>query len=473
MNKSKIKMLLGLLSVLIVACVVTVLVKNHEEKKEQIKNTDEVILSVDTESVTKLSWKYDDASLSFTKNEDTWNYDNDEAFPVDTEKIENLLSDFSELGAAFIIEDVEDYDQYGLEDPTCTIDITAGENTYEIKLGAFSTLDEQRYVSTGDGNVYLVSDDPFEDYEVELKDMILDDVIPNVTDIKSMTVSGEEDLTITYDETEDLSVCADDVYYTDGKSLDTDTVASYLSNVTYLSRGDYLTYKATDSDISKYGLDDPTVSLTIDYIETLEDESTTEGEFTLSISCDEDELKKAKESDDESLYDEVECYARIGESPIVYSISYDDYDTLTKVTYNDLRHKDIMTASTDDIYEIDVTLEDKEYQFFSSETAEKNEDSSEEKTWMYGTDDDVDMSGILSAITSLKADEFISNVSKDKEEISFTVKLQNETYPELTISLYRHDGDTCVAEVSGEVIGLIPRSQVVDLIEEVNSIILN
>ena len=473
MNKSKIKMLLGLLSVLIVACVVTVLVKNHEEKKEQIKNTDEVILSVDTESVTKLSWKYDDTSLSFTKNEETWNYDKDEAFPVDTEKIENLLSDFSELGAAFIIEEVEDYDQYGLEDPTCTIDITAGDNTYEIKLGAFSTLDEQRYVSTGDGNVYLVSDDPFEDYEVELKDMILDDVIPNVTDIKSMTVSGEEDLTITYDETEDLSVCADDVYYTDGKSLDTDTVASYLSNVTYLSRGDYLTYKATDSDISKYGLDDPDVLLTIDYIETLEDESTQEGEFTLSISCDEDALKKAKEGDDESLYDEVECYARIGESPIVYSISYDDYDTLTKVTYNDLRHKDIMTASTDDIYEIDVTLEDKEYQFFSSETAEKNEDSSEEKTWMYGTDDDVDMSGILSAITSLKADEFISNVSKDKEEISFTVKLQNETYSSLTISLYRHDGDTCVAEVSGEVIGLIPRSQVVDLMEEVNSIILN
>ncbi|MEI3581020.1 MAG: hypothetical protein V8Q30_14120 [Acutalibacteraceae bacterium] len=46
--------------------------------------------------------------------------------------------------------------------PSAPFDITAGETDYEIQLGNYSTMDAQRYVSTGDGNVYLASSDPAE-----------------------------------------------------------------------------------------------------------------------------------------------------------------------------------------------------------------------------------------------------------------------------------------------------------------------
>ena len=89
-----------------------------------------------------------------------WTYDEDAAFPVDEEKIGELLEIFEEFGVSFVIEDVEDYGQYGLDDPEGTIRLEAGEESYEILLGDFSAMDSERYVSIGDGNAYLVKEDP-------------------------------------------------------------------------------------------------------------------------------------------------------------------------------------------------------------------------------------------------------------------------------------------------------------------------
>lgn len=65
-----------------------------------------------------------------------------------------------------------DYGQYGLDDPICTIHITAGDTDYEILLGNYSTMDSQRYVSTGDGNVYLASSDPLSSFNCTIRDLI-------------------------------------------------------------------------------------------------------------------------------------------------------------------------------------------------------------------------------------------------------------------------------------------------------------
>lgn len=80
---------------------------------------------------------------------------------MDGEKIQELLGQFEAFGAAFVITDVEDYAQYGLDDPTCTIQLATEEESYTIELGNYSNMDEQRYVSTGDGNVYLAVSDPW------------------------------------------------------------------------------------------------------------------------------------------------------------------------------------------------------------------------------------------------------------------------------------------------------------------------
>lgn len=168
-----------LLGALAAVCVVTFCVSRYQEHKEQIKTSDQIILEIPEDSVTALSWTYDGQSLAFHKD-DVWYYDADETFPVDEDAISALLEGFQSFGVSFIIEEVEDYGQYGLDDPVCTIQLTTEDASYEVKLGDFSTMDSQRYVSIGDGNVYLVQEDPLDAFDVELSDLIDNDSLPYV-----------------------------------------------------------------------------------------------------------------------------------------------------------------------------------------------------------------------------------------------------------------------------------------------------
>ena len=229
------KRLYLLLGVLAVACIATFGVLRFEEHQEQIKNSDEIILKVPSDTVTSLSWEYQEESLSFHK-EEVWLYDEDEAFPVSEEKINGLLAQFEEFGASFIIENVQDYGQYGLDVPVCTIRFSTDEQEYEVQLGDYSSMDSERYVSIGDGNVYLVQNDPLDQFDAVLSDMIDHDDVPRFDAVASIQFSGDETYSIVYEEGSDNTYCADDVYFAqiggEMLPLDTERVQSYLDSIT-------------------------------------------------------------------------------------------------------------------------------------------------------------------------------------------------------------------------------------------------
>ena len=76
------------------------------------------------------------------------------------------------------------------------------------------------------------------------------------------------------------------------------------------------------------------------------------------------------------------------------------------------------------------------------------------------------------AIDGLKINEFNSETPSKKQEAAFTVHLDNDSYPTLTVTLYQYDGENCLAQLDGTTLGLISRSLVVDLTEAVNAITL-
>lgn len=463
----KAKKIYALLGVLLVICVATFVISQREEEKEKIRNSDEIILTIDSEAVTALSWEYGETTLAFHKDE-KWLYDEDEAFPVDEEKIADLLEQFAEFGVSFEIEDVEDYSQYGLDDPTCTIRITAGEQEYNILLGAYSTMDEERYVSVGDGKVYLVSHDPMEDYEIEIRDMIQHDEIPELSEVTAIRFTGSQDYEIVYEEESGNTYCPDDVYFTENKPLDSTLVGSYLDTLGSVGLSEYVSYNVTEEELADYGLDNPDLTVTVDYSVETEEETVTET-FVLHLGRNQEELEAALETEDEDEIYSVTAYARVGDSRIVYEITSLAYKSLTECSYDDLRHKEVLSASFDDIYQIDITLEDMNYTISSAE-------EDEEIIWYYKEDEELDISSLQNAITAIAAtdaESFTEEEPAGKEEISFTVYLNNENYPEIKVQLYRYDGENCLAVVDGKTVSLVPRSEVVDLTEAVNSIVLN
>lgn len=468
------KRLCILLGVLAVACVATFALSRYQAKKEQIETSGEVVLEIPVDSVQALSWEYDGEELAFHKD-DKWIYDEDEAFPVDGEKIEDLLDQFSAMGAAFIIENPEDLSPYGLSDPTCSITITTDEETYTILLGGYSTMDSQRYVSIGDGNVYLVADDPLDNYDVGLRDLLDPDDIPDFDQVSKITFTGSENYEIFYEAYEEGSTrtyCADDVYFAQQEDgtlpLDTDKVTSYLQTIRYLDLSDYVTYNVTDEELAQYGLDDPQLTIQVDYTEENEDGDEVSDIFTLHISRDPEELAKAEESESENEDDaeeEITAYMRVGDSPIVYRLYSESYSSLMRASCDDLRHAELLTAAFADITQIDISLEDADYTITT-------DGSGDDRTYAY-LETEVEIDDFRDALESLQADSFTDEAPAQKEEIRLTLHLDNAAFPTVEISLYRYDGSSCLAVVDGVPTALVERSQVVDLIEAVNAIVLN
>lgn len=452
-------------------------VSRYEEQKERIKNSDEIIMEVAGEDVKTLSWECSTGSFAFHRDENgAWIYDADEAFPVEKARIEELLEPFREFGVSFVIEEVEDWEQYGLNDPVCTIRMETEGEAYEILLGNYSTMDSQRYVSIGDGRAYLVKNDPLESFEVEISDVIRHDRIPGLEDVVQLQSSGMESERVFYEEDSTSTYYAGDVYFMEreegNRPLDTARVNEYLDTVRGLNLKDYVEYNAGEEELSRYGLDVPEFSLSIDYIAVEEGtEEEREENFVLNISRD-PAWQEEKEAEGEETADEEEtaegdvtAYARVGDSKIIYQITSEQYGRLMELSYDSLRHQELFWADFSDLYQLDILLE--------SETYSITSEMEEEKRTYYYQGEELELASIRSAVRGLKAESFTDEEPVQKEEISLTLYLENDNYPEVRIQLYRYDGKDCIAVVNGEPTALVARASVVDLMEAVNSIVLD
>lgn len=468
------KRLGALLGVLVIICVAIFAVTHAEERKEQIKTSGEIVLEIPGDKVQALSWEYGGASYAFHRDE-AWLYDEDEAFPVDEEKVGELLEQFEAFGVSFVIEDVTDYGMYGLDDPECTITLSTEEQSYEVALGDFSNMDEERYVSIGDGNVYLAKSDPLDVFNVALKDLLRDDKALAYEQVNRIEFKGGENYSIFYDEELDGSACADDVYYTgqNGETLPLDTyrVGTYLESMTTLYLDDYVTYNATDEELAAYGLDEPELTVTVDYTGKDENGDETVGSYVISVSRDKEKLAAAEEAEEKGEEaEDVTGYVRVGDSPIVYEISEYDCNNLMAAAYDDLRHREVLSADLEDVYQVDVSLEGESYSFFAD-----GEDADGERIWKW-QEKEIDLGDFRSALEGLRAkssEDFTVEGSAGKEELRLTVYLESESHPTVEIALCRYDGNSCIAEVDGEIFALVRRTDAVKLIEAVNAIVLD
>ena len=495
------KRLLIMAAILAAACIATFALTRYEEKQEQIRTSDEIILRIPADTVQSLSWEYSGGgSLAFYKTDDGWKYQDDEAFPVSEDKVMAILKNFAEYGVTFVISDVTDYAQYGLDDPEAILHLAAGEQSVDIKLGAFSKMDEQRYIDIGDGNVYLVSEDPMDYINSSLSSMILHDDTPGFETVVDITFVGAENYTVVRtDESTDTYAPEDDIYFVEmgGKTvpLDTAKVRTYLNTVTSLDLLNYVTYNASEEELQTYGLDDPLLSVTVNYTYTETDEdgvkTTVSDTCVFHISENPEERAEAdKQLAEGNNASAVTKYVRIGDSRIVYTVDDTDFAILKAAAYNDLRHDEVFWADFAAVSRIDIVLEGNEHTLVS----ELNEE--EERVWYYGEDaltpaateetadsteenqaavepETLDISGIEAALLNLTADSFTDERPAEVEEIGLILHLDNENFPTVEIRLYRYDGSFCLAAVDGESVSLVTRSSVMELVEAVQTIVLN
>ena len=116
------------------------------------------------------------------------------------------------------------------------------------------------------------------------------------------------------------------------------------------------------------------------------------------------------------------------------------------------------------------TLEDETYTFTYNPPADEDDEDAE-GTWTYDGAE-FDVYDLRTALRSLTAVSFTDETPTGQEEISLTVHLDNEDFPTFTLTLYRYDGENCIAAVDGEPVALVSRAQTVDLVEAVRALTL-
>ena len=500
----KLKKLCILLGILAAVCIATIIVSSHEIKKEKIKNSDEIILEVPSDTVSSLSWTCNDSSLSFTKQDGAWSYDADPTLPVDPDKIDQLLKLFEEFGVSFVIEEPESLDQYGLDKPECTVSFTADGRDYTLKLGGFSTMDSERYVSIDDGNVYLVTTDPLSAFDKTADDFIRSDEVPKLSSANSISIGGSsvQAFDISYDPDNELSYSDEDVYYCGGTPLDAESVTAYLDAVGSVDLGSCTDHSFTDDKLSDYGLDKPYLTVSVNYDKTDDNGKKTgeTGDISFAVGIDPNDASKLSLSDsnaagysssssdasdagktgdnvpDSGLAADgglnaddqdagIKAYIRFNDSELVYSLSQDDFDKLTAANLIDFSKKELLPVSFDDVESIDAELDGEHYTFTGSRRLTGGRD------WSFDGES-TDISDIQAAVEAASYDDIADTEPSLKKEIGLSFKTANKHHPVISIDIYRFNGSDCIAVTDSGSSMLIPRSRVVALTEAIYAIVL-
>ena len=131
-------------------------------------------------------------------------------------------------------------------------------------------------------------------------------------------------------------------------------------------------------------------------------------------------------------------------------------------------HMVILSSHT--VTSIDVTLEGEDY-IFTYNPPEDEDDADVEGTWTY-QDTEFDIFDFSYALRALSATSFTDEAPTGQGEISLTLHLDNEEFPTFTLTLYRLDGESCIACVDGESVAFVSRDKAVDLIEAVRAVTL-
>ena len=146
---------------------------------------------------------------------------------------------------------------------------------------------------------------------------------------------------------------------------------------------------------------------------------------------------------------------------ILFAISVKLYaDDVAAAGYDTLRPDEVLALNWDTVESIDFTIDDSVY------TAVKSGD-----TWTIN-DSEVEFGDVQDAIDGLTVNTFNDETADKKQEIAFTVHLDSEAFPEVSVAVYQYDGENCLVQLDGVTLGLAARSLAVDLTEAVNAITL-
>ena len=272
------KKLIGLLTALVVLILLTAAyfcLKNYNKEQEaesETEDTSVAVTSIEETDITGLTYTLDKEKLEFKKENDSWHYAQDENFPVDQDKMKTLLDNFKNIKAVRDLGQLENLEDYGLEEPQNTVTVTSNngvETVFYIGNENETTGDYYMYMNNPE-HVYTVGSTFANAFNEKLYDLVVDSSFPSITSnsiIKAVVDQQDNQLTLESSRDDSATWSVTDSK-NEKKEADGTKSNQLLSNVTSLNFTDYIDYNC--KDLEQYGLKDPSAVITLDYTITSE-----------------------------------------------------------------------------------------------------------------------------------------------------------------------------------------------------------
>ena len=434
----------------------------HQDQKESEEDSEEstTVFTASTDNIKSLDFMVDDTETTFEKDDDSWVKKDETDFPVNQTTLDSAASAIASVDSDRVLEDVDDLSEYGLDSPSNTIKIVTKSDeedgddiTTTLYVGDENSSTSQYYVRKDDDEktVYLIDSSCVEPFAKSLNDYAqMDDfpAISNTDTITKISVDGDNSYELSKDEdTSTWSVKGSE----DEEKADSATVSSLVSSFGSMAYSSLADYKCDDK--SKYGLDKPYATITVDYQEEVAEQDTESDE---SVNETTDETSEAEDTDGEEAEDET------SENSDSASDNEDSSEEETKMADKQLTI--LVGNETDDSSRYVMVNDSNEVYTMSTDTLSALTDKSEEDFW------DMTVSYVsLNSLGSLKVNyqgsDYKVNVSRetstdddgndtetvtyklngsDLDETTFTTfynKLINMTAQKRLTDKYEPDGD--------------------------------
>ena len=251
--------------------------ESTESSSEEESKTE--VYSVKTDDIKSLEFIIDKKDTVFEKKDDSWVKKDETAFSVNQTTLDSAASALEKVEADRVLENVDDLTEYGLDSPSNSVTVTTDDGTTKFNIGDENTSTNQYYIvkDDEDSTVYVVSSSTVTPFMNSLYDYAQGEDFPTIdsSTVKKVQVSQDEDSYI-LEENSDGATWDVSTDGSDKETADTTAAGNVTSGLGSLAYDQFVDYNA--EHLSKYGLDKPYATITVDYQEEVENDSSDESE---------------------------------------------------------------------------------------------------------------------------------------------------------------------------------------------------
>lgn len=464
----------------------------HQEQKESEEDSEEstTVFTASTDNIKSLDFMVDDTKTTFEKDDDSWVKKDETDFPVNQTTLDSAASAIASVDSDRVLEDVDDLSEYGLDSPSNTIKIVTKSDeedgddiTTTLYVGDENSSTSQYYVRKDDDEktVYLIDSSCVEPFTKSLNDYAqMEDfpAISNTDTITKISVDGDNSYELSKDEdTSTWSVKGSE----DEEKADSATVSSLVSSFGSMAYSSLADYKCDDK--SKYGLDKPYATITVDYQEEVADDDTQDNTTAPSEAADEDassaeensdDAKQDTESDDEdsseeetkmadkqltilvgNKTDDSNRYVMVNDSNEVYTMSTDSLSALTDKSEEDFWDMTVSYVSLNSLGSLKVNYQGSDYKVNVSRETSTDDDGNDTETVTYklnGSDlDETTFTTFYNKLINMTAQKRLTDKYEPDGDAELTAIFTEEDGDTQEVAYYSYDTNYYAAVVDNKV----------------------